>query len=147
MKRIYANWRLKCGENRRLKLTVVGETGPESCRRGYDRDNQHTVDDILMWLSLLSFKKITLNISFRDVEIWCWKSAAYLDSISSLPADDFWSCYTSGLSHTAIIFVVWLVCLTGIYCMTGWGSLLLTEIASDTPGRRVSCQVLMCAAH
>ena len=28
MKRIYANWRLKCGENQRLKLTVVGETGP-----------------------------------------------------------------------------------------------------------------------
>jgi len=28
VKRIYANWRLKCGENRRLKLTVVGETGP-----------------------------------------------------------------------------------------------------------------------
>ena len=29
MKQIYANWRLKCGENRRLKLTVVGETGPK----------------------------------------------------------------------------------------------------------------------
>jgi len=30
VKQIYANWRLKCGENRRLKLTVVGETGPNS---------------------------------------------------------------------------------------------------------------------
>ena len=30
MKRIYANWRLKCGENRRLKLTLVGETGPKA---------------------------------------------------------------------------------------------------------------------
>jgi len=29
VKQISANWRLKCGENRRLKLTVVGETGPE----------------------------------------------------------------------------------------------------------------------
>ena len=29
MKRIYANWRLKCGENQWLKLTVVGETGPK----------------------------------------------------------------------------------------------------------------------
>ena len=29
MKRIYANWRLKCGEKRRLKLTIVGETGPK----------------------------------------------------------------------------------------------------------------------
>jgi len=28
MKRIYANWRLKCEENRQLRLTVVGETGP-----------------------------------------------------------------------------------------------------------------------
>jgi len=28
VKRIYANWRLKCRENRRL--TVVGETGPKS---------------------------------------------------------------------------------------------------------------------
>ena len=32
VKRIYANWRLKCGENRRLKLNVVGETGPQSER-------------------------------------------------------------------------------------------------------------------
>ena len=30
MKQIYASWRLKCGENRRLKLTVVGEMGPNS---------------------------------------------------------------------------------------------------------------------
>jgi len=29
VKRIYANWRLKCGENRRLKLTTVGETEPK----------------------------------------------------------------------------------------------------------------------
>ena len=29
MKWICANWRLKCGENLRLKLTVVGETGPK----------------------------------------------------------------------------------------------------------------------
>jgi len=29
VKRIYVNWRLKCGENRRLKLTVVGESGPK----------------------------------------------------------------------------------------------------------------------
>ena len=29
MKRIYANWRLKCIENRQLKLTIVGETGPK----------------------------------------------------------------------------------------------------------------------
>jgi len=28
VKRIYANWRLKCGENRWFKLTLVGETGP-----------------------------------------------------------------------------------------------------------------------
>ena len=30
MKRIYANWRLKCGENRQLKLTVIGETGSKT---------------------------------------------------------------------------------------------------------------------
>ena len=30
--RIYANWRLKCGENRRSTLTVVGETGPKSAQ-------------------------------------------------------------------------------------------------------------------
>jgi len=29
VKRIYANWRLKCEENRWLKLTGVGETGPK----------------------------------------------------------------------------------------------------------------------
>ena len=33
MKRIYANWRLKCGENRRLKLTTVGETEPKTLQR------------------------------------------------------------------------------------------------------------------
>jgi len=33
VKRIYANWRLKCGENRRLKLTVVGETGPKKDKK------------------------------------------------------------------------------------------------------------------
>jgi len=27
MKRIYANWKLKFGENEQLKLTIVGETG------------------------------------------------------------------------------------------------------------------------
>ena len=30
MKRIYVNWRLKCGENQRSKLTVFGETGPQT---------------------------------------------------------------------------------------------------------------------
>jgi len=32
--RIYANCRLKCRENQRLKLTVVGETGPYSVTSG-----------------------------------------------------------------------------------------------------------------
>jgi len=43
VKRIYANWRLKCGENRQLKLTV-GETGPKRVKKSV---TSHKLDKLV----------------------------------------------------------------------------------------------------